>query len=124
MLIAVFVLCAFALVAAAVLVLCSKKFAVMEDPSIAQVSAVLPQANCGCCGFPGCSGLADTLAKAADGGSLDGLDCPVGGAAVVEQVAELLGMAVANTEPMVAVARCTGTCETRPKTEENCGLRT
>ena len=124
MLIAVIVLGAIALVAAAVLFVCSKKFAVKEDPRIAQVSAVLPQANCGGCGFPGCSGMADALVKAADGGSLDGLNCPVGGAAVMEQVADLLGMAVANTEPMVAVVRCNGTCENRPKTVEYCGLRT
>ena len=124
MLIAVIVLGAIALVAAAVLYVCSKKFAVKEDPRIAQVSAVLPQANCGGCGFPGCSGMADALVKAADGGSLEGLNCPVGGAAVMEQVADLLGMAVANTEPMVAVVRCNGTCENRPKTVEYCGLRT
>ena len=124
MFIAVIVLGAIALVAAAVLYVCSKKFAVKEDPRIAQVSAVLPQANCGGCGFPGCSGMADALVKAADGGSLDGLNCPVGGAAVMEQVADLLGMAVANTEPMVAVVRCNGTCENRPKTAEYCGLRT
>ena len=124
MLIAVIVLGAIALVAAAVLYVCSKKFAVKEDPRIAQVSAVLPQANCGGCGFPGCSGMADSLVKAADGGSLDGLNCPVGGAAVMEQVADLLGMAVANTEPMVAVVRCNGTCENRTKTVEYCGLRT
>ena len=123
MLIAVIVLGAIALVAAAVLFVCSKKFAVKEDPRIAQVSAVLPQANCGGCGFPGCSGMADALVKAADGGSLDGLNCPVGGAAVMEQVADLLGMAVANTEPMVAVVRGNGTCENRPKTVEYCGLR-
>ena len=124
MLIAVIVLGAIALVAAAVLYVCSKKFAVKEDPRIAQVSAVLPQANCGGCGFPGCSGMADALVKAADGGSLEGLNCPVGGAVVMEQVADLLGMAVANTEPMVAVVRCNGTCENRPKTAEYCGLRT
>ena len=124
MLIAVIVLGAIALVAAAVLFVCSKKFAVKEDPRIAQVSAVLPQANCGGCGFPGCSGMADALVKAADGGSLEGLNCPVGGSAVMEQVADLLGIAVANTEPMVAVVRCNGTCENRPKTVEYCGLRT
>ena len=124
MLIAVIVLGAIALVAAAVLFVCSKKFAVKEDPRIAQVSAVLPQANCGGCGFPGCSGMADALVKAADGGSFEGLNCPVGGSAVMEQVADLLGMAVANTEPMVAVVRCNGTCENRPKTVEYCGLRT
>ena len=57
-LIAVIVLGAIGLVSALVLFFVSKKFAVKEDPRIAQVSEVLPQANCGGCGFPGCGGLA------------------------------------------------------------------
>jgi len=32
----------------------SKKFEVYEDPRIAQVQEVLPGANCGGCGYPGC----------------------------------------------------------------------
>ena len=38
------------------------------------------------------------------------------------QVADLLGMAVANTDPMVAVVRCNGTCEHRPRIVEYDGL--
>ena len=45
-LIAVISLGAIALVAAVILYVASKKFAVYEDPRIAQVAAVLPQANC------------------------------------------------------------------------------
>ena len=104
------------LVAALVLYVCSKKFAVKEDPRIGQVAALLPQANCGGCGFPGCGGLADALVKAADKGSIEGMSCPVGGAEVMGKVAALLGMAMANTEPKVAVVRCNGTCENRPRT--------
>ncbi len=95
-----------------------------EDPRIADVAALLPQANCGGCGFPGCGGLADALVKGADAGTLDGLFCPVGGQDVMGKVADLLGMAMANSEPMVAVVRCNGTCEHRPKIAEYSGLRT
>lgn len=123
-LIAVLVLGAIGLVAAIVLYVCSKKFAVKEDPRIAEVAALLPQANCGGCGFPGCGGLADALVKGADVGSLDGLFCPVGGQGVMGKVADLLGMAMTNSEPMVAVVRCNGTCENRPKIAEYSGLRT
>ena len=112
------------LVAALVLYVCSKKFAVKEDPRIGQVAALLPQANCGGCGFPGCGGLADALVKAADKGSIEGMSCPVGGAEVMGKVADLLGMAMANTEPKVAVVRCNGTCENRPRTTIYSGLRT
>ena len=122
--IAVIVLGAIGLIAAAVLYVCSKKFAVKEDPRLAEVAALLPQANCGGCGFPGCSGLADALVKGADAGSLDGLYCPVGGQEMMGQIADLLGMAIANSEPMVAVVRCNGTCVNRPRIAEYSGLRT
>ncbi len=121
---AVIVLGGIALVAAVILYACSKKFAVKEDPRLALVSEALPGANCGGCGFPGCSGMADALVKGADAGSLEGLNCPVGGADVMSKVADLLGMAIANTEPKVAVVRCNGTCELRPRTVIYDGLRT
>ena len=121
---AVIVLGCIALVAAVILYVCSKKFAVKEDPRIAQVTEVLPGANCGGCGFPGCSGMADALVKGADAGSLEGLNCPVGGADVMGKVADLLGMAIANSDPMVAVVRCNGTCELRPRIASYDGLKT
>lgn len=121
---AVLVLGAIALVASVVLFVISKKFAVHEDPRIGQVAELLPGANCGGCGFPGCLGMADALVKGADTGSIDGLRCPVGGDDVMNQVADLLGMAMANSEPMVAVVRCNGSCENRPRIAEYDGLRT
>ncbi len=122
--IAVIVLGAIGLVSASVLYVCSKKFAVKEDPRIGQTAALLPQANCGGCGFPGCSGLAEALVKGADAGGIDGLFCPVGGQETMNKVADLLGMAVANAEPMVAVVRCNGTCGNRPRIAEYSGLLT
>ena len=68
--------------------------------------------------------MADALVKGADAGSIDGLNCPVGGADVMGKVADLLGMAIANGEPKVAVVRCNGTCEHRAKIAEYAGLRT
>ncbi|MBO5025834.1 MAG: Fe-S cluster domain-containing protein [Bacteroidaceae bacterium] len=114
-LIAVIVLGAIGLIAALVLFFVSKKFAVKEDPRIGQVSEVLPQANCGGCGFPGCGGFASACVKAADAGSLEGLLCPVGGQPVMEKVASILGMQVGASAPKVAVVRCNGTCENRPR---------
>ena len=58
---AVLVLGAIALVAALVLFGVSKKFAVEEDPRLGQVGELLPGANCGGCGFAGCSGMACLL---------------------------------------------------------------
>ena len=109
-----------ALVAALVLYLASKKFAVYEDPRIAQVAEVLPQANCGGCGFPGCSGLASAIVKA---GSLEGKFCPVGGQPVMEKVAAVMGLVAESKEPMVAVVRCNGTCANRPHINQYDGVK-
>lgn len=119
-LIAVISLGAIGLIAAVILYAASKKFAVYEDPRIAQVSEVLPQANCGGCGYPGCSGFAAACVKA---GSLEGKLCPVGGQPTMEKVAAILGLEAAASEPKVAVVRCNGTCANRPKLTKYDGVR-
>lgn len=45
------------------LVIAEKFFHVEEDPRIAEVEKMLPNANCGACGFPGCHGMAEALVK-------------------------------------------------------------
>ncbi len=117
-LIAVIVLGSIGLVAALILFFAAKKFAVHEDERIGQVQEVLPGANCGGCGYPGCSGFAGACVKAADKGSLEGLLCPVGGQPVMEKVADILGMKAEASAPKVAVVRCNGTCESRPRIAE------
>ena len=82
-----------------------------------------PQANCGGCGYPGCSGFAGACVKAADAGSIEGMLCPVGGQPVMEKVASILGMEAAAATPKVAVVRCNGTCENRPRVVEFDGVR-
>lgn len=101
------------LVLAIVLYLVAQKFKVEEDPRIDDVEAVMPGANCGGCGFAGCRAFAENCVKA---GSLDGFFCPVGGNAVMQKVADTLGLQVEEKEPMVAVVRCHGTCDNRETT--------
>ncbi len=98
--------------AAVILFFVAQKFKVYEDPRIDEVAAVLPGANCGGCGFPGCRGFAEGCVKAE---TMDGLLCPVGGAPTMEKVASILGRTVTATDPMVAVVRCNGTCANRPR---------
>lgn len=119
-LIAVISLGAIGAIGAIILYAASKKFEVYEDPRIAQVQEVLPAANCGGCGYPGCSGFAVACVKA---DSLDGLLCPVGGADVMTQVAGILGKEASNAAPMVAVVRCNGTCKNRPQTNQYDGVK-
>ena len=112
-LITIAVLAVLGCVAAVILYFVSQKFKVFEDPKIAEVEEVLPGANCGGCGFPGCHGMAEALTKADD---ISTLNCPVGGAPVMSKVAEILGKTVAASAPKIAVVRCNGNCEARPKT--------
>ena len=41
----------------------SIKFEVQVDPKIEAISGILPGANCGGCGFPGCSGYAAAIVE-------------------------------------------------------------
>ena len=102
-------------VLAVVLYLVAKKFKVEEDPRIDQVEKVLPGANCGGCGQAGCHAFAQHCVESPDLGSCF---CPVGGNDVMQKVADVLGLKVEAKEPMVAVVRCNGSCENRPRTNE------
>jgi electron transport complex protein RnfB len=100
-------------VAALVLYFVAQRFKVYEDPNIDLVEAELPAANCGGCGFAGCRNFAETLVKAEN---FDGLFCPVGGNETMARIATVLGREAVTQEARVAVLRCNGTCEFRPKT--------
>lgn len=99
-------------VGSVILYVVSQKFKIDEDPRIAEVQEALPGANCGGCGYPGCGGFAVACVKAA---SLDNLLCPVGGNATMSRVATILGKNAVVDTPRIAVVRCNGTCEARPR---------
>ena len=107
------ILAGLGLVLAFVLYLVAAKFKVEEDPRIDEVEKVMPGANCGGCGFAGCRAFADAAVKAPN---LDNNYCPVGGNEVMKKVAAILGYEIKEKTPQVAVVRCNGTCENRPKT--------
>lgn len=104
---------AIGVVAAVILYLAAKKFYVFEDPRIDDVENALPSANCGGCGYPGCRNFAEACVKAED---LGDLFCPVGGNDTMKDVATLLGKESVEKEAQVAVIRCTGSFEFRPRT--------
>jgi len=96
-----------------ILFLIAQKFKVFEDPRIDDVEAVLPGANCGGCGYPGCRNFADSCVKSEN---LDSLFCPVGGNDGMVKVAAVLGRAAVTKEPTVAVVRCSGNPDHRIRT--------
>ena len=88
-----------ALLAACLLYVVSLFFKVEEDPRIDLVTAVLPGANCGGCGFAGCRNFAEACVKA---GNTDGLACPVGGDPTMDEVKKILTPAAEGEEATTA----------------------
>ncbi len=87
------------------LVFAYKKLRVYEDPKIEIVSEMLPQANCGACGYSGCRGYAEAVAK----GEAAPNSCPVGGKELAEKIAAFLGAAPEEFIKKVARLHCRGT---------------
>ncbi len=102
-----------------ILYLIAQQFKVYEDPRIDDVEAVLPGANCGGCGYPGCRGFAETCVKA---DTLDALFCPVGGNDGMAKVASALGKEAVMQDPTVAVVRCSGSPDHRVRTARYDGV--
>jgi Na+-translocating ferredoxin:NAD+ oxidoreductase RNF subunit RnfB len=110
---AIITLVVIGVVSAVVLYFVAQKFKVYEDPRIDELVEVLPSANCGGCGFAGCRNFAEAAVKADD---LSALFCPVGGNTTMTAIAQILGMTVETKESPVAVVRCSGSFEHRPRT--------
>lgn len=108
------------LASAVILYFISQKFKVYEDPRIDIVQEALPGANCGGCGFTGCRNFAEALVKA---DTLENLNCPVAGATIMADVAKILGKETVAKDPLVAVVRCQGSPEYRPRTSVYTGIK-
>lgn len=97
---------------AVVLYLIAQKFKVQEDPRIDQVLEALPGANCGGCGYAGCRAFAESYVNNPE---MTDFFCPVGGNDVMKNVAMVLGREVKEQVPRLAVLRCNGSCDVRPR---------
>ncbi|GFP28485.1 RnfABCDGE type electron transport complex subunit B, partial [Candidatus Hakubella thermalkaliphila] len=86
------------------LALFSQKFKVEEDPRLELIQNILPGANCGACGYPVCRQVAQSILR----GELGPEKCTVGGSKVVTEIANLLGIEVAEVKPGVARVKCQG----------------
>ncbi|PWJ44639.1 RnfABCDGE type electron transport complex subunit B [Sediminitomix flava] len=102
--IALSVLGGLSLLLAIMLVAANKKLYVYEDPRIDIVEDMLPKANCGACGFPGCRPFSEALT---DGTVLPG-KCTVSAEETRTQIADFLGVSLGNEEKRVARLACAG----------------
>lgn len=87
-----------------VLIWASIKFAVETNPMVEEVIEVLPGANCGACGYAGCSDFAEKVVR--EEAILEG--CPVGGFDVAKQIGTKLGKEVKEAEKVYPFVRCNG----------------
>ncbi len=90
--------------AGALLVAGSKIFYVETDETAAKITAALPNANCGACGFSGCEGYANAIVKGEAATNL----CKPGGENAAVKIAEIMGTEALATENETAYVRCNG----------------
>ncbi len=95
------------LVAAAILSVAAKLLAVEVDPKEAAVAEALPGANCGGCGFAGCSAYATELVTNPDAEFC----CPVANEKDLEVLSAILERPLGGGAPLVAFVRCRGSIE-------------
>lgn len=95
------------LLAGVILAIASIVMAVPKDEKAEALEGVLPGANCGACGYSGCSGYAAAMAK---GEAQPGL-CSPGGPDVAKACGEILGSGDVTMEIKTAVVRCSGNYE-------------
>ena len=108
---AVLVLGALGLIFGAILAFAGKVFAVEKDDRYDHILEVLPGANCGGCGFAGCS----TYAEAVLEGKADIDCCPVGGAECMEKIAGIMGVELKKNMRLTALVRCNGGVRSKNK---------
>jgi len=89
---------------AVILALAYKKLKVYEDPRIDVVEDLLPGANCGACGVPGCHAFAEGVVNE----GVNPAKCTVSSEGGITQIADFLGVEASQEEKRVARLLCAG----------------
>ncbi|MEW6381091.1 MAG: RnfABCDGE type electron transport complex subunit B [bacterium] len=85
----------------------SRIFAVETDPKITTITGLLPGANCGGCGYAGCSGFATALVA----GEAAPLECKASGADAIQEISKVLGVVYVPKEKTIARVFCQGSLD-------------
>jgi formate dehydrogenase (NADP+) beta subunit len=91
------------LVSAVLLAIASRVFYVWEDPKLSEIEDALLGANCGGCGYPGCSAAAAAVVAGEAGAEI----CVAGGMSIASAVAKVMGVEIEVKEPEQACTSCT-----------------
>jgi len=92
---------AFALVSGLILAIAQKVFYVDGDPMVDKIDALLPQTQCGQCGYPGCKPYANAISSA----EAEVNHCVPGGERTMLQIADLMGVEPKAVEEEAAAPR-------------------
>jgi len=101
---AIVILTGLGLLFATILAIAYKKLKVYEDPRIDRVEEMLPGANCGACGSPGCRAFAERVV----GGEANPAKCTVSSSDGIDNIANYMGVEVSDEEKRVARVQCAG----------------
>jgi len=86
------------------LAIAARKLAVEKDPLVSRLEGLLPGANCGGCGYPGCSGFAGALAQ----GRAEPSGCVAANASTIASLAKAMGVEAKEAIRKVASIQCNG----------------
>ena len=93
-------------------------FRVEVDERIDKITEILPGANCGACGYAGCSAYAKAVVE--DDAPVNA--CSVGKGKVADEIAGIMGKSAGDVEPMTARVLCGGDCEQAKEKYEYYGV--
>jgi Na+-translocating ferredoxin:NAD+ oxidoreductase RNF subunit RnfB len=99
------------IICALVLTLASKIMYVKVDERLILLEQCMPGANCGACGYPGCSAYAEALNMGKTKSNL----CPPGGAELIKKISAVLGVKEEAIEKKIAIVYCNGENKSRQK---------
>jgi electron transport complex protein RnfB len=85
----------------------SKIFVVEINPKVEAVAEILPGANCGGCGYAGCSGFAEAVVA----GETNPSECKAASAEIIKEMSRILGVEVEQKEKRTAKVLCQGTAD-------------
>ncbi len=116
--VAVGILGAIGLTFGILIAIAERRFSVWEDPRIDVVAGMLPGANCGACGVPGCRAFAEQTVT----GSMKPADCNVLDAAGAAAIAGYLGVDAGQATKKVARLLCAGGASVATQRADYAGL--
>jgi len=105
------------LICSCILAVASKLMYVKIDERITQLAGIMPGANCGACGYPGCSGYASALIEENAKTNL----CTPGGASLLAKISEIMGIEAGSIEEKRAFVSCN--CNAQIKKMEYKGIQ-